>query len=909
MEKKSFDVTGMSCSACSAKVEKTVSNLVGVEKVSVNLLKNSMNVEFDPNRVGVEQIVEAVSKIGYGATSKEKSRSDRKVTQEPEIQAMKVRLLISILFSIPLMWVAMSPMFGIENPLLIPSLSLPIYQAVAQILLTLPVVVVNFHFFYTGFKALLNRAPTMDSLVALSTSACIGFGFWIFFQVLHYTEINDFLQARHLVHQLYFDSASMILTLITLGKFLEARAKSRTTEAISKLLDLIPKTVCVERNHQEMMLSIDDLVVGDVICLKTGDRIPADGIVIEGQSSVDESSFSGESIPVVKRIGDSVTTSTLIASGFIKMKAEKVGSDTSFAQIIAMVDEATSSKAPIARLADTVSGIFVPAVILISVVSALTWLLLGYDYKFALAIGISVLVISCPCALGLATPTAIMVGTGKGAEKGILFKSSEAIEKTGKVSVVILDKTGTITLGQPQVTEYYILNDTYRTQIWDFAYSLEKLSEHPLARAIVQMAKKKGANECHTQQFLQQEGSVRAMVEGKEVEIGSIHLLKESQSDLVNQITAEAKTPLVMKVDGVVTAIFAISDPIKEDSQFAIKTLKDMGLKVLMVTGDNKRTALAIANTVGISEVLSEMTPIRKERVIRNFQEKGLRVMMVGDGINDAPSLARADVGCAIGCGTDVAIESADIVLTHSRLTDVVNALHLSHATMKNIKQNLFWAFFYNIVGIPIASGLFYTTTGWLLNPMIAALAMSLSSFCVVTNALRLRHWHPLKDAELNIMNQQCDFEPRSQKMMKEENQSFVVTVTNMNCMHCATAIKKAVEAIEGILHIEIHLDEKKVFIEALPKVCLETIKVAIEEKGYQIRSIEKTSSEASTTLNVYGMMCPHCVASVEKALKGIKGVDRVEVSLEEKTAKVWTTEVSREVLEKTVRDLGYEVK
>ncbi|MBQ8829057.1 MAG: cadmium-translocating P-type ATPase [Burkholderiaceae bacterium] len=909
MEKKSFDITGMSCSACSAKVEKTVSNLVGVEKVSVNLLKNSMSVEFDPNRIGVEQIVEAVSKIGYVATSKEKSRSDRKVTQEPEIQAMKIRLFISILFSIPLMWVAMSPMFGVENPLFLSSLSAPIYQAVVQIFLTLPVVVVNFHFFDTGFKALINRAPTMDSLVALSTSACIGFGFWIFFQVLHYTEINDFLQARHLVHQLYFDSASMILTLITLGKFLEARAKSRTTEAISRLLDLIPKAVCVERNHQEMMLSIDELVVGDVICLRTGDRIPADGIVIEGQSSVDESSFSGESIPVAKKIGSLVTTSTLIASGFIKMRAEKVGSDTAFAQIIAMVDEATSSKAPIARLADTVSGIFVPTVILISFASALTWLLLGYDYKFALVIGISVLVISCPCALGLATPTAIMVGTGKGAEKGILFKSAESIEKTGKVSVVILDKTGTITLGQPQVTEYYVLNDRYQERIWDFAYSLEKLSEHPLARAIVQMAKKKGAKECHTQHFLQQEGSVQAVVEGKEVEIGSIHLLKESQTDLINQITTEAKTPLIMKVDGVVTAIFAISDPIKEDSPSAIKTLKDMGLKVLMVTGDNRRTAHAIADMVGIDDVFSEMTPIGKEGVIRNFQEKGLRVMMVGDGINDAPSLARADVGCAIGCGTDVAIESADIVLTHSRLTDVVNALHLSHATMKNIKQNLFWAFFYNIVGIPIASGVFYTTTGWLLNPMIGAVAMSLSSFCVVTNALRLRHWKPVKEAETNVMNKPCELEPKSQKMIKEETQSVVVTVANMNCMHCANTIRKTMEAIAGIQQIEIHLDEKKVLIEALPEVSLETVKVAIEEKGYQIDSIEKTTSEKIVSLHVDGMMCPHCVASVEKALKGIVGVDRVEVSLEEKTAKVWTTEVSREVLEKTVRDLGYEVK
>lgn len=760
MKKDFFDITGMTCSACANRIEKGVKKLPGIQEVSVNLLKNSMMVSYDETALNRDDIIQSVEKAGYGASVKEETQksqvssntgAEKKDAAKEQYKLMKKRLFWSAVFTIPLFYISMGHMFGWPLPQGLLGMENAMNFAFTQFLLLVPILFINSHYYKTGFRTLFEGSPNMDSLVALGSGAAVVYGIYAIYKISYGLGHMDMQMVDSFMMDLYFESAGTILTLITLGKTLEARAKGKTSDAITKLMDLAPKVARVERNGKEMRIPVEEVQAGEIIIVKAGESVPVDGVVLEGNSSVDESALTGESIPVEKHEGDTVIGATINKTGYFKMRATKVGNDTALAQIVRLVDEATSSKAPIAKLADKVSGVFVPIVITIAIVSTVVWLLAGYGLEFALSIGIAVLVVSCPCALGLATPTAIMVGTGRGATNGILIKSAEALETAHSLNTVVLDKTGTITQGKPVVTDILTEKGKKEEEVLQIAASLEKLSEHPLAEAIVAEAKKRRINFLPVEDFKQIPGQgISGNINGKVCLAGNsrkMNAFRVSNDKLVRlgeQLADNGKTPLFFSYGGKMVGVVAVADVVKPTSKQAIQELSSMGIEVVMLTGDNKKTAQAIQKQVGVDRVVAEVFPEDKEKEIRRLQEQGKKVAMVGDGVNDAPALARADVGIAIGAGTDVAIESADFVLMKSDLLDVSTAIQLSKAVIRNIKQNLFWAFIYNIIGIPIAAGVFYLAFGLKMNPMIGALAMSFSSVFVVSNALRLR-WFKAK--------------------------------------------------------------------------------------------------------------------------------------------------------------------
>lgn len=850
MQKEQFDITGMTCSACSARVEKSVAKLEGLQEVSVNLLKNSMAVAFDETVLSSEQIRKAVEKAGYGAVLRgqtNKQSTNAGDTAAQELRQMRTRLQLSLAFAIPLFYVSMGHMFGWPLPSFLLGPENTLSFAFTQFLLLLPIIFVNFKYYQVGYKTLFQGAPNMDSLIAIGSSAAAIYGIFTIYKISFALGQGDLTTAHHFAMNLYFESAGMILALITLGKFFEARAKGHTSDAITKLIDLAPKMATVQRGGTEIVIPVEEVLTGDILIVKTGESIPVDGVLTEGSASVDESALTGESIPVEKQTGDQVISATINKAGYFKMQATKVGNNTTLAQIVRLVDEATSSKAPIARLADKISSIFVPVVITIAVLATVVWLLLGYGLEFALSIGISVLVISCPCALGLATPTAIMVGTGKGAGSGILIKSAEALETAHSVHTVILDKTGTITEGKPVVTDMVPAASVDKTQLLTLAASLEKKSEHPLSDAIVLKAEQEQITLKEVTDFQQIPGQgLTGRIDGllcyagnrKLIESQGIPLAEFAQTGADFAMTG--KTALYFATEKTPLGIIAVADVVKRTSRQAVTELDAMGIEVVMLTGDNAQTAAAIQQQVGIQQVVAEMLPQDKEREIRALQQKGRKVAMIGDGVNDAPALARADIGIAIGAGTDVAIESADIVLMKSDLLDVPAAIQLSRAVMRNIRQNLFWAFFYNSIGIPIAAGCFYLWWGLTLNPMIAAAAMSLSSLCVVSNALRLRMFQP------KWSRPQLSEPPTSEKTMVENNtkrggliMSKTMTIEGMSCGHCTSAVDKALRQVSGVSDVVMDLAGKTAVVTMAQEVGDDTLTKAVTDAGYEVINIK----------------------------------------------------------------------
>lgn len=861
MKHEQYDVTGMTCAACSSRVEKSVKNLDGVSGVSVNLLKNSMVVDYDENSLKSDDIVSAVRKAGYGAsiqgnTGKESVRKENRASKDArdEYLLMRRRVILSFVFTIPLFYISMGHMMGWPLPSFFLGIENSMAYALTLFLLLLPVVIINSKYFKVGFKTLFHGSPNMDSLIALGSGASLLYGIYALYKIGYGFGHGDLAMVSQFSHDLYFEGAGTILTLITLGKFFEARAKGRTTDAISKLLDLAPKKATVIRDGEEVILDVEEVEKGDILIVKAGESIPTDGIIVEGNASVDESAITGESIPVDKTSGDKVIGATINKSGYFRMRATDVGDETALAKIIRLVDEATSSKAPIAKLADRVAGVFVPIVIAIALISAVVWLIVGASFEFALTIAVSVLVVSCPCALGLATPTAIMVGTGRGASSGILIKSAEALETAHSVKTVVLDKTGTITEGLPVVTDMMALNGKSMDDLLKVAASLEKLSEHPLSKAVVAEAEKKGSEYLSVADFVQiPGGGIKGVINGRECIAGNLRLMNESGiSDssletIRDNAANEGKTPLFFAEDGTLIGMIAVADTIKSTSAEAISELKSMGIEVIMLTGDHKKTAEAIRRKVGVDRVISEVLPEDKEAEIRKLQEEGRTVAMVGDGINDAPALARADVGIAIGAGTDVAMEAADIVLMKSDLRDVAGAIELSKATIRNIKENLFWAFFYNIIGIPVAAGCYYASFGLKMNPMVAALAMSFSSVFVVSNALRLRFFklgrkgkvnaddaHPAKAESVDQKNDNNTDKNKGENKMKKE-----MSIEGMMCQNCVRHVMNALKAVDGVEDVAVSLEEKKATVTASASVTEEALKSAVTGEGYTVVGIK----------------------------------------------------------------------
>ena len=879
--KERFDVTGMTCSACSSHVEKSVGKLTGVENVSVNLLTNSMQVEFDENKLDTAGIIKAVEDAGYGAAVKDghaksgtktSGQSDSQENSglsavEQNVKNMKKRLIVSLIFWIPLMYVSMGHMIYQWLNIPMPPFTMnflhgnenAIIYAFTQFLLLLPILIANQKYFKNGFKTLWHRSPNMDSLIAIGAGAAILYGIFAIYRIGYAMGHGDMAVVHQYAHDLYFESAGTILTLITIGKYLETKSKGKTSEAITKLLNLAPKTVTVVRDGVEQVVDAADVGKGEIFLVKPGESVAVDGIVLEGKSSFDESAITGESIPVPKQEGDAIVSASMNKSGLIRAKATKVGEDTTIAQIIRLVEEASSSKAPIAKMADKIAGVFVPAVITIALITGVIWLISGATFEFAMSTAIAVLVISCPCALGLATPVAIMVGTGKGAENGILIKSGDALETAHQIDTVVLDKTGTITQGKPVVTDIICAagKNADKTKLLQIAGSLEKGSEHPLAEAIV--------NYCETNSIALEKVTdfnalfgkgIEGTVSGTHYYAGNEKMMEEKgislsteQKNQIRELAKQGRTPLLFADEKQFLGIVAVADVVKPTSKEAVQKFRDYGIHVIMLTGDNEVTAQAIKEQVGIDEVIAGVLPTQKEQKISALKQAGHKVAMIGDGVNDAPALASADVGIAIGAGTDVAIESADIVLMKNDLLDAVGAVKLSKAVIRNIKENLFWAFFYNSIGIPLAAGVLYPLFQIKLNPMFGAAAMSLSSVCVVSNALRLR-WVKLHDAK---------------KTQSEPHQDVAAsTIADIN-QHNA-------------------LDNN--------------IKSTNNDKG---------ESTMTTTISIEGMMCAHCQAHVEKALKEVAGVTEVTVSLENKNAVV-TGDASVEALKQAVVDAGYEV-
>lgn len=879
--KERFDVTGMTCSACSSHVEKSVGKLTGVENVSVNLLTNSMQVEFDENKLDTAGIIKAVEDAGYGAAVKDghaksgtktSGQSDSQENSglsavEQNVKNMKKRLIVSLIFWIPLMYVSMGHMIYQWLNIPMPPFTMnflhgnenAITYAFTQFLLLLPILIANQKYFKNGFKTLWHRSPNMDSLIAIGAGAAILYGIFAIYRIGYAMGHGDIMVVHQYAHDLYFESAGTILTLITIGKYLETKSKGKTSEAITKLLNLAPKTVTVVRDGVEQVVDAADVGKGEIFLVKPGESVAVDGIVLEGKSSFDESAITGESIPVPKQEGDAIVSASMNKSGLIRAKATKVGEDTTIAQIIRLVEEASSSKAPIAKMADKIAGVFVPTVITIALITGVIWLISGATFEFAMSTAIAVLVISCPCALGLATPVAIMVGTGKGAENGILIKSGDALETAHQIDTVVLDKTGTITQGKPVVTDIICAagKNADKTQLLQIAGSLEKGSEHPLAEAIVNYCVTNNISLEKVTDFNALFGKgIEGTVSGTHYYAGNEKMMEEKgislsaeQKNQIRELAKQGRTPLLFADENQFLGIVAVADVVKPTSKEAVQKFRDYGIHVIMLTGDNEVTAQAIKEQVGIDEVIAGVLPTQKEEKISALKQAGHKVAMIGDGVNDAPALASADVGIAIGAGTDVAIESADIVLMKNDLLDAVGAVKLSKAVIRNIKENLFWAFFYNSIGIPLAAGVLYPLFQIKLNPMFGAAAMSLSSVCVVSNALRLR-WVKLHDAK---------------KTQSEPYQDVAAsTIADIN-QHNA-------------------LDNN--------------IKSTNNDKG---------ESTMTTTISIEGMMCAHCQAHVEKALKEVAGVTEVTVSLENKNAVV-TGDASVEALKQAVVDAGYEV-
>lgn len=843
--KQKFNVTGMTCSACSAHVTKAVEKLPGVSSVNVNLLGGSMLVEYDPGAESPESIIAAVDDAGYGAAlpaSKGGAKADAApaVDMEAELLGMKRRFVISLCFLLPLFYIAMGHMMGWPLPHFFHDSRNALSFALIQFLLVLPIMYVNDKYYKVGFKTLLHGSPNMDSLIALGSLAAVVYGVAALFQISYGMGHGDAERVSKWSMDLYFESAGMILTLITLGKYLETRSKGKTSEAISRLMDLAPKTATVLRDGAEVEIPVEDVAVGDLILVRPGASIPVDGEVTEGTSSVDESALTGESIPVEKGPGDRVVAASINKSGSFTFRATRVGDHTTLAQMIALVDEAASSKAPIAKLADQVAGIFVPTVIGIALVTAAVWLVLGYGVEHALTAGVAVLVISCPCALGLATPVAIMVGTGKGAENGILIKSAEALETLHTVSTVVLDKTGTVTEGRPRVTDLYPGEGITTEELLCVAASLEKPSEHPLAEAIVREAEERKIPLVPVRDFEAVHGrGVRAEVQGSHYLAGNRAMMEESGIDLgaehlmADGLAENGKTPLYFAQDGRLMGLIAVADTVKPSSAEAMCGFRALGIDVVMLTGDNQRTADAIGRELGVTKVIAEVLPQDKEAVIASLQTEGRRVAMVGDGINDAPALARSDVGLAIGAGTDVAIESADIVLMKSDLLDAVTAVELSKVTIRNVKQNLFWAFIYNIIGIPLAAGVWFPLTGWQLNPMFAAAAMSLSSVSVVSNALRLKLFKPRRSHPAESVSTGADGHIDMKKEVCQMEKKL--TIDGMMCQHCVAHVSKALNSLPGVT-ASVDLDTKTATVSGTASD--EALKKAVEEAGYSVVSI-----------------------------------------------------------------------
>ena len=828
---KQYQVTGMSCAACSARVEKAVSKVPGVTACSVSLLTNSMGVE---GTAGEQAVIAAVEAAGYGASVKGAPAVAAPAADDPladhETPALKRRLYSSLVFLVALMYLSMghmmwgwpAPAFLAENH---------VAMGLAQLLLTAIIMVINQRFFISGFKSLWHRSPNMDTLVALGSTASFVYSVYALFAMTGAQARGDAAQVMGWMHEFYFESAAMILTLITVGKMLEARSKGRTTDALKGLMKLAPQTATLLVDGQERTVPIGDVKQGDLFVVRPGENIPVDGVVLEGHSAVNESALTGESIPVDKTEGDAVSAATVNQSGFLRCQATRVGEDTTLSQIIRMVSDAAATKAPIAKVADRVSGVFVPVVIAIALIATAVWLATGADFGYALARGISVLVISCPCALGLATPVAIMVGNGKGAKNGILFKTAVSLEEAGKVRVVALDKTGTITTGQPRVTDVLPAPGVTDEQLIAAAYALEQKSEHPLAHAVVERAQNLGLKAREVSGFVALPGNgLTAMLDGEALSGGSLAFISgrtEVSGDMraqADHLSGEGKTPLLFSRGGRLLGMIAVADAIKPESPQAVRELQNMGIRVVMLTGDNQRTAEAIGRQAGVDQVIAGVLPDGKESVIRSLQSQG-KVAMVGDGINDAPALTRADIGIAIGAGTDVAIDAADVVLMNSHLTDVPAAIRLSRSTLRNIHENLFWAFIYNIIGIPLAAGVFIPLLGWQLNPMFGAAAMSLSSFCVVSNALRLNLFDPhsaRKDHKIKFAK-----EPKTmQKTLKIEG---------MMCTHCSGRVKKALEELPGVVSAEVSHESGTAVVTMSAPVDDATLKKAVEDQGYQV--------------------------------------------------------------------------
>ncbi len=865
-----YTVTGMSCAACSAHVEKAVSKVPGVTSCSVSLLTNSMGVE---GTASVQEIITAVEKAGYGASKKESGKKDgrqgiaskedtlKKSAQEAE-RAMKWRLAISIGFLVPLMYISMHHMFyewfGLPVPAFVKAAFHGNENALAfgfsQFLLLLPILYVNQKYFKVGFRTLFRGSPNMDSLIAIGASAAVIYGCFAIFRIGYGLGHGDMALVEQYSMDIYFESAGTILTLITVGKYLETKSKGKTSAAITKLMDLSPKTaIILKEDGSEEQIPTEDVKEGDVFLVKPGSLVPVDGLVLEGNSSVDESAITGESIPVEKSAGDKVVSATVNKAGALKCRAEKVGEDTTLSQIIRLVEEAGASKAPIARLADKIAGVFVPIVIGIALLAAIIWLIAGAGFEFAMSVGIAVLVISCPCALGLATPVAIMVGTGVGAKYGVLIKSGEALQEARNVDTVVLDKTGTVTEGKPKVTDVIDYSGN-RQEAVAFAAALEKPSEHPLSEAVVGYAKELGIALPEVTEFQAVFGKgIQGKIDGIQYFAGNRKFLEEKsvaltpkQEQKAEQLAEEGKTPLLFgkEENGShrLTAIIAVADTIKESSAEAIRQLMQMNIQTIMLTGDNRKTAEAVRKNLGIQEVIAEVLPGEKEEKIRALKEQGRKVAMIGDGINDAPALASADVGIAIGAGTDVAMESADIILMKSDLRDAVTAIRLSKAVIRNIKENLFWAFFYNSIGIPLAAGILYPMFGLKLNPMFGAAAMSLSSVCVVANALRLRNFKETQKAAKETVKEaakEADNKNASQNISKEEiKMTKTIIIEGMSCGHCTARVQKALEALEGITAVTMSLEQKSAEITLDQEISNQLLTQTITDAGYEVVEI-----------------------------------------------------------------------
>ena len=857
---KQYTVTGMSCAACSTRVEKAVSKVPGVTSCSVSLLTNSMGVEGSATD---QEIIKAVADAGYGASAKDaegekngganSAAASEEALADHETPILKKRLLYSVGFLLVLMYFSMGHMMW-NWPLPAFMDGNHVMMGLVQLYLTVIIMVINQKFFINGFKSLFHGAPNMDTLVALGSFASFGYSSYALFAMTYAEHQGDAEAVMGYMHEFYFESAAMILTLITVGKMLEARSKGKTTDALKSLMKLSPKTAVVEKEGKETEVPVEQVRIGDVFVVRPGENIPVDGVVLEGNSAVNEAALTGESIPVDKQAGDRVSAATINQSGFIRCEATRVGEDTTLSQIIRMVSDAAATKAPIAKVADKVSGIFVPAVISIAVLTVIVWLIAGESVGFALARGISVLVISCPCALGLATPVAIMVGNGMGAKNGILFKTAVSLEETGKVEIVALDKTGTITSGEPKVTDVLAADGTSEEELLKLAYSLESRSEHPLAKAIVAYGAEKQAEQIPVSEFKALPGNgLEGKVGDADVKGGSLKFA-QSQTEISEKIKSQAeklaeegKTPLMFLKNGILAGMIAVADVIREDSPQAVKELQNMGIEVVMLTGDNERTAKAIGRQAGVDRVIAGVLPDGKEEVIRRLKEQG-KVAMVGDGINDAPALTRADMGIAIGAGADVAIDAADVVLVKSRLSDVPAAIRLSRGTLRNIHENLFWAFFYNVIGIPLAAGIWIPIFGWKLNPMFGAAAMSLSSFCVVTNALRLNLLN-IKDSRKDKKIRRKAAVPAGKVVAaaeintetKKENKTMTKTmkIEGMMCGHCEAAVKKALEALDGVASAEVSHEKETAVVTLEKDVDNAVLTKAVEDKDYKVVSVQ----------------------------------------------------------------------